>query len=681
MQQHVNNTGNVMTPRNSSVPNRLYYSLSEATKALKAWGKTISIKDLLHYGVQGKVRFFIHVPSGIRVRRITMPLTYPDPYPSILILSKFHCGEIECNSRTEQSDFPNSYASIYSLFEDPLYVKNIHNIESMQWQTIYSVDKIARIPITQKTIFISHTDLNQLNKLIEYANRPLVEFSPGIDEQLQQEVDLRCYSFEDALKIAREKFDGFTESDLLRYGYYEKLSFLTPRPANMDISIVEAESTPRQNYNAALRPDMLALDPDDCYRIEIFGQTKRLDYRTGFLCKFKTLIPHPPSDSPDSFIEDSIKENSLSLTNYRLRVKVVETNLRWRTYHDSSAFPLEIRKDNIYVIRSEFDPLIDAASKSRDTPIDQIEYTPRFTIPEITKYRLSPKKFATLSEAAKLAKYSEAQLLQMVPLTFLTPVPCEIALCQAKQPVSDLEALQRPQTSRPADVEKIPQLLVLDHEDCKAVAAHGQHKQKVFKRGYSFENNELVLRTPYYPSGIVDSSQERTQQTISASSETHVLGIGVWLTFYQDKPIEIEITCDRIFVDLTLLMPGIQIEEDRNRLLYSDTAKIIMGALSKPESEGSSKESAITDIDTSKAESSFAATNPVSADIPEEIVTIKQFMEMANISRSTLNNKTQSGKYNDPEFPKKHKNPKNNQVHFLMTEVDAWIGKNPPRRN
>jgi len=78
-----------MTSGNSSTFNRYYYPLLEATKVLKAQGKSLSVYDLLHYGVQGVVRFFIHLPSGMRVRRIFGSLQYEhDQQANLLILSR-----------------------------------------------------------------------------------------------------------------------------------------------------------------------------------------------------------------------------------------------------------------------------------------------------------------------------------------------------------------------------------------------------------------------------------------------------------------------------------------------------------------------------------------------------------------------------------------------------------------
>lgn len=550
----------------------------------------------------------------------------------------------------------------------------------MCWQTIDSQNNIAPIRITPQTICINHTELSQLSQFIDEASRPPGELSRYLYEQRLQEINLRCYSFEDALKIAKEKISCFTERNLLRYGYYEKLSFLTPFPPNMDISIVEAGSTSTQLPSMTHKPDTLALDPEDCYQIEIFGQAIRSDYRTGFRCKLKTLIPYLPSYDSDFSLQCTSLEQSVFFDDYRPRVKAAETNLRWRTCFGSQVFPLDIRKDNIFVIRSEFDPLIDAASRTQDTTESQIVYTPNFSISEITQYHLSPKKFVTLSEAAKLTEYSEAQLLINTMLEFLTPVPCEIALCQARQPVRDFQTIWSIEGILPAKVDQIPQLLVLGGDDCKAVAAHGKQKQKVFKRGYSFEKNELVPRTPYYSSGTLDPNQEGTQKADSTSTRTPEPPVGVWLTFYQDKPIEIEITSDRIFLDRMSLNNGIQIAETLGLIRHDETANVISANFSSGKSNHSAEASTVATIETSENDQSLDASNGVLGDTPEEIVTIKKFLDMAKISRSTLINRTRpDSRYYDPEFPIKITNTKNGRVHFKKLEVDAWIAKNPPR--
>ena len=162
-----------MTPGHRSALDRYYYSLPEATKVLKAQGKNISINDLLHYGVQGTVRFFIHLPSGIRARQILESLAREnDLQPNLLILSPFQCGEIECNKIIADSDFPSAYASLYSYAEVPPYPRTIEILEQMYWQTIDSNDAITPIPISQKTIHIAHTELAQLIQLLNSTYRP-----------------------------------------------------------------------------------------------------------------------------------------------------------------------------------------------------------------------------------------------------------------------------------------------------------------------------------------------------------------------------------------------------------------------------------------------------------------------------------------------------------------------------
>ena len=663
--------------------NRLYYPLSEAIKTLKGWGTNISINDLLHYGVQGKVRFFIHVPSGIRVDRIPAhPQHINDRQPNLLILSPSHCGEIECNQSTSQSDFPSAYADLYSVVENPLCVRNLQNPDSFYWRTIDSDKKALPIPITKQAICIRHSELAQLDQLIDSTDKPPVEFSPIIDEQLQNEINRLCYSFEQATIEAKKKINGFSDNDLLRYGYWGKLTFITPRPANVNINTVAARhSDILQSFNRDL-PDMLALDPQSCYQIEIFGQIKLWEFKSGFLCKFRTLIPFPPSAKWDWTYEVLPSTNSLYLENYRLRVDAKnENNALWRTYHGSNAFPIAIQKENLYVLRSEFDSMIHVASKTHDPTQYEFEYTPEFTISDITKYILSPKNFATLSDAAKIAKCSEIQLLEygsQGSIEFFTPVPCEIALCQAKEAIESLEILRKSQTSLVTLVESTPQVLALNKDDCNTLANNGRLKRGEFATGYSIAGNKLILRNPVY--GIP------WQLDFSFKNEDHPPAIfyketppGVWLTFYQNTPIEIDVTYDRIFVELNhfnLAISTLKI----NASIGDHCSDEIHDPSSESEGSGDHELNAVENSDESQDDHTEAVTQQTAKFAPDKIVTYAQIMEMANLSRSTVNNKIRrSEKFNDNEFPKRHKNPINKRVHFLKSEFDAWLIKNPPR--
>ena len=667
-----------MTSGKRAALDRLYYPLLEATKALKTQGINLSVYDLLHYGVKGRSRFFVHVPAGIRVCPITNLTTNHDAQElKLLILSKLCCGEIECNREADESDFPSAYASLYSSSEYPQqHHNNNDRIERMYWRTIDANGMTQKIRITPQAICITANELSLLKKYIDSENDPPAEFHPKIDEHLQKEIELRCYSVKDALKMAERKIDGFTEIDLFRYGYYAKLSFLTPRPANLKITASEGGSDSTIVTNQP-PPDMLVLYPEDCFQIEIFGQTIRSEYKNGFLCKWKTLIPYSPKITPDSISEKLGPSPSLSLENHRLRVKTkLDETRRWRTWHESKSYPLEIRKDNLYLMRSEFDPLIEAASKSGGIPETEIEYTPAFTISEITKYNLSPKKFASLSELAKLAKCSESLILSTAADNahqFFTPVPCEIALCQA---IANSNLTKISHTRVPANVREIPQLLVIDYNDCETVVASGHHKQGAFKLGYSFENNELVPCYPNYSKEIMDSNQEGIGQGSSTknAANNHDEITKVWLTFYQDKPIEIDITFDRIFIELT--------ESDRSSLL-ADVRKILSKRCSDQTSFPIESGGLDDPIDREIAHhmsliynQSSETGNPASVDALGDRVTVKEFMEMAGISRTTITNRTKrKDKY--PDFPTKFDNDEKTRVFFRRPEVDAWIRKNP----
>lgn len=672
-----------MTLRNSSALNRHYYPLSEATKTLKGWGTNLSINDLLHHGAQGRVRFFIHVPSGTRVRQIReSPQCNNYPQPTLLILSPLHCGEIECNKSTEQSDFPSAYASLYSYTENPPYPKDSESIESMYWQAIDSNGEIERIRITLQTICICHSELTQLHQWIDSAYKPPIEFSLEIDEPLKTEINLRCYSFEDALNIAKGKIDGFTEIHLLRYGYFEKLTFLIPRPKTLAITIAHENdplSTPIAEF---LPPDLLALHPEDCYQIEIFGSTQRTDYKTGFLCSSRTLIPYPPSAKSDLIYDVIRPYNLLTIGNYRLRANTeIDDNLIWRTYYGSSKFQFVIQKENVYVLRSEFDPMINVVSKNEDPTQYEFEYTPEFTFSVFSKYILSPKKFATLHEASKLAKCSETQLLSCGSqglIEFLTPVPCEIALCQAQEAVADLDILRRSQSSFVPPVSEIPQLLVVDKSDCKALTGIGQLKRGYFKAGYSIEGDQLRLCEPTYRIPVKPdfSMGDDDLPRIPFNIE---IPPGVWLTFYLDKPKEIDITVDRIFIELSRFKQLIESSTDIFKLqnesfCETERSRSDQFDLRSPEMISTAS------CETSRTDLTCDALLSNDISVSVEIVTKKQLADMAGISMTTINNKTKQGhKYEDPDFPKKYINEKNGYVHFLKPEVDVWIRKNPPR--
>lgn len=656
--------------------NRLYYPLSEAIKTLKGRRTDISINDLLHYGVQGKVRFFVHVPSGTLVRQISASLPTPHDFqPNLLILSPSQCGEIECNKSTRQSEFPSAYADIYSNNEIPPCARNLQYPDKIYWQAIDRDGEIDRILLTKQTICIHHSELAQLHQLIDSTNNPPVEFIPQFDKEQQQEINLRCYTFDDALKIAKEKIDGFTEIDLLRYGYFEKLTFLIQHPKNLAIAIANERNPSATNIAPTPKPDLLAIHPEDCYQIEIFGRTQRSNFKVGFLCHYGTLIPILPKQTPDIIYESLESSNLSTVRNYRLRVDTITNgNLRWRIYNQSLPYTIEINKNILYVIRSEFDRLIAEESFSDKIGANKTPYIPEFTISKITKYYLSPKKFIPLSDAAKLAKCYTNELLihaSQGTIELLTPVPCEISLCQTRHPVDNSDELLKSRTNILASVDKIPQLLVLEKEDCEAIATNGHVKRGDFKNGYSFKFGELVRQTPYYLLFIKSYSLANTPPS---DCDMHS---GVWLTFYLDKPKKIDITIDRIFIELSkfkkLIESSPDIFKSRNDN-FIETELSISDQLNSVSTEtisgGISKQSRINLTD----DAVLIGDNSTAIDI----VTVKEFMELSGISRTTIDNKSKDRvKY--PDFPRKIKDDDNVHVHFLRPEVNAWLRKNPPR--
>lgn len=665
-----------MTPGHRSALDRYYYSLPEATKVLKAQGKNISINDLLHYGVQGTVRFFIHIPSGIMVRQIPeSPLYRDNPQPKLLILSPLQCGEIECNKTIEHSDFPSAYNNLYSYTEAPPYPHNSQSLEKKYWQTIDSNDAIKQISITPKLIHLAHTELDQLIQRLDSTSRPPVEFIPQFDEQLQQEIKLRCYSFEDALEKAKEKIDGFTEIDLLRYGYFEKLTFLIQRPKNLNVAIAHQGNPNATNIIPNPIPDLLALNPEDCYQIEIFGRTKRTDFKVGFLCHHRTLIPILPKPTPDLILEALESSNLPAAKNYRLRVDTITNgSLRWRNYNQNVTYAFEINKNSIYVIRSEFDRLIAEESFPDKIGQNKTPYTPAFTISEITKYCLSPKKFITLSDAAKLAKCYTNELLihaSQGVIELLTPVPCEISLCQTQHPVDNIDELRKSKLDIYASVDKIPQLLVLENEDCEAIAINGHIKKGFFEKGYSFKFGQLVQQTPYYLLHIKCFSQANTPPSDSDKCR------GVWLTFYLDKPKEIDVTVDRIFIELSKFQELIESSPD---ILKTKNDIFIETEPSMSDQLNSVSPETISAVSCNPLRTNLTDDAVLTGDIsaPIDRVTMNEFIDSAGISRTTINNRAKDKK-KYPDFPTKYKIEENGHVYFLKSEVDAWIRKNPPR--
>ena len=585
------------------------------------------------------------------------------------------CGEIECNKIAIHSDFPSAYDSLYSPLEIPPYLKNLQFFEEMHWQTIDINDEITPIQITPKTIHIAHTELIQLIQLLDVPYRPPVEFTTQYDEQLQHEINLRCYSFEDALKIAKEKIDGFTEIDLLRYGYFEKLTFLIQRPKNLAIAIAHQRNPVATPIIPIPEPNLLAIHPEDCYQIEIFGSTTRTDFKVGFLCHHRTLIPICPKQTTDLILEPIASSNVKFIKNYRLRVDT-KTNgtLRWRTYNQSGPYAFEINKNALHVIQPEFDRLIAAESMSNKIGQIELPYIPEFTISDITKYLLSPKNFITLLDAANFAKCDTNELLihaSQGKIELLTPVPCEIAICQTRQPINSIGELRKSKTDIYASVKEIPQLFVLENEDCETIAANGRIKRGNFKIGYSFNTGQLVQRIPYYLSYMKSFSQA------NAPSSDSIKCKGLWLTFYIDKPKEIDITVDRIFIELSKFQELIKSSPDIFKP-KNDSFIETNRCMSDQLNSGSPETISAVSCDPLRTDLIPDAISIEDISATEEFVTVNEFMEMAGISRTLITTKTKKG-YEDPDFPTKIKNEKNGHVHFLKSEVDAWIRKNPPR--
>ncbi|MFZ1548212.1 MAG: hypothetical protein WAT12_14120, partial [Candidatus Nitrotoga sp.] len=146
---------------------RIYYSLEEATKIIKAsknieaaGAVTFTKEDLLHFASMGKIRLITAVPSNVDIYyghhdsyHDTTPLTHPD----LLVLKSSYCRQIEFNIELEQSDF-----------NDGFMVDRYGNVHSwppsspergrLVWRT-RNADELIKIKITQDRLFVMSFDL------------------------------------------------------------------------------------------------------------------------------------------------------------------------------------------------------------------------------------------------------------------------------------------------------------------------------------------------------------------------------------------------------------------------------------------------------------------------------------------------------------------------------------------
>lgn len=139
---------------------KIYYSLIDAAIIAKC-----TPAELLHFGSLGEINFAVVVPDELDLfpvdtfanrRGITIIK------PEFLILKKSTCLQIECNGKTEQSDFMMGY-----LFESPTKLKALPpsyanpafmKVLGCFWRTFYK-DIPQKIEITPERLFIIALDL------------------------------------------------------------------------------------------------------------------------------------------------------------------------------------------------------------------------------------------------------------------------------------------------------------------------------------------------------------------------------------------------------------------------------------------------------------------------------------------------------------------------------------------
>ena len=621
-------------------------------------GIYISLNDIFHLGLHAKIRLFIHVPDGIYVAKYDDSNTtgiHSSPHVKLLILSTYQCAELECNKQTEQSEFVSSYVSPFYPVENPEFLRSGVIPGLTAWQTIDGNKNIVKIRITPQHVCITKDEFNNLLETIKQEQKTSQTINSKqnsgytatkhLEEERQTKINEICYPFNEALKIVQEKIPGFTETDLLRHGYFEAISLIFPYPLTGHcIAFSSTDNIIHSMQSFDPPPNLLKLSPSDCYRIEIYKKITCHEFRIGFKTENNTLVPciPPPISNIYQEHDQHLKDyfGSKNLPNFNR--KTLNKKLSWCVVgieENNRKIQFEIRTDDLYITKSDLHRLIETEPiKKRHHP-SKSEHYPRFTIANHIRLFLAPNEFPTLEEAADQLGHPINSLLIAAAqglIELITPIPCEVSLCLTKKSAENDRQPLAPEDPISLPQEHIPDITILSKIDCESLAKHGSHKNGNFNEGYLINGSPLSHCTPYY-------YKNESSKPVS-TSDTKIRGI--WKTYYIEKPIELDLTIGRIHLDLA-----------KTRKLITENPQIFES------------------FDKSESGISENADQTLHQCLNEEI-SFKDALDHLDISRATFY-KIIDGKYPSapPSFPPKIKGD-NGRVFFNKKGFEAWLNAN-----
>ena len=549
-----------------------YYNLVDAVRLAKLKFKisNCSAKLLVYYATKQSINLFTPVQNSLE---FTLVDTRADgsliPFPvknqpyhiHFLVLSLAACLDFVSNGKTKQRKFPAAYT--YNNCKLEL----IHNVSNWGWQIVSdhlstphpmdaakegqknasvqnleadvvrdsdsksspldqrlerndgskSTKGVERDPkaiaLSDSNILISHDSLYGLIRVIKdeikrnEANNQLQNPQKYINSEPGNASPSACYS----LTFAASKAPDCQPLDLLRRAIQRNIVLLVLVPENVDVRSTNSFDNTNEN-EFQWKPHFLALNKADCKQIWI-----------NQVCEKNNVFQY-------EFTEGYIINNSGHMQKALPTSKrpwSANERITWRTFYGLAIWNLELTSENLYVMHSDLGKL------TVPDPHD-------FDIPLRTNEFLLSYDYIPLAKAVKLVILDHPECTpnhlllfgKSKILEFITPVPAGIKLHK------DRCHNNSDDNSQPT--KDAPELLALSWFDCEKIARYGSAKLNCFSKGYSIGTGQLKIE-------YATDTRENWW----------------WLSYYQDKQHEIEITPDRLFVTLSNLFQIINAEQSQ----------------------------------------------------------------------------------------------------------------------
>lgn len=497
------------------------------------------------------------------------------------------------------------------------------------------------------------------------------------------------YSFADALRIIQSSLPHCTADYLLYCGLMGRISFFVHVPSQYDV--VAYDTVRRTAYRVPVSPRLMVVDSLDCGNIEWGKKTSQSSFHSGYVFNgthLNQILPTTPQSwsalgivwkiiepvplattsgsvtNPTPEINAPLKDspsirNTPDGSNYNFSLIEIAPN-------QIKSIELTVSEKNLFATHEGIIRLIElecwltsamesfaaVPDKSQENYESLYQKTLKAGKQASSQYETQPSKFNrpspslyfSLQEAVDAVKSDHPSctiqtLLEFGTahkLIFVTPLPTNIELRSGKfEQVNGV-------------IFASPKLLVVESDTCATILRDGKVKLGRFPRGHGYNVGPYEISPLALPFG---GSDPRYQ----------------WETFCDDKPCEIEISVDDLYV------------------VQSNLANLV---LNEPGPWGAENESLSAEGQPSSDDNNIeSTTKPLSAqkngvaDHEERPATISEREVMRRLGRSrsaiVSYQKVNHDSY-DPTFPKKQKVPgSRHRIEYIAEDIDRWARAHP----